>query len=197
MDLSGRGWRKSLALNKLDRMTLLDRIHGSFVYKRRVNRLCHHLSAVLPERGRVLDIGCGDGLLSSMIMEDRQGLEIVGIDVLLRPRTHIPVTEFDGTHVPFPDKSFDAVMFVDVLHHTHDPMIRLREAARVTRRAIVIKDHTADGLLADRTLRFMDEVGNARHGVALPYNYWPRARWMEAFASLGLQVAEWRDSLGL
>src|SRR3954471_11775238 len=161
-------------------MTLLDRIHGSFVYNRRVDRLCRHLTAVLPARGRVLDIGCGDGLLSSMIMEDRPELEIIGIDVLLRPTTHIPVTEFDGTHVPFADGSVDVAMFVDVLHHTTDPMILLREAARVARRAIVIKDHTADGVLAQSTLRFMDEVGNARHGVALPYNYWPRARWMEA-----------------
>ena len=178
-------------------MTLLDRIHGSFVYNRRVNRLCQHLTAVLPARGRVLDIGCGDGLLSSMIMEDRPELEIIGIDVLLRPTTHIPVTEFDGTHVPFADGSVDVAMFVDVLHHTMDPMILLREAARVARRAIVIKDHTADGVLAQSTLRFMDEVGNARHGVALPYNYWPRARWMDAFKSLGLRVAEWRDRLGL
>jgi len=28
-------------------------------------------------------------------------------------------------------------MFVDVLHHTHDPMILLREAVRVARKAIV------------------------------------------------------------
>jgi 2-polyprenyl-3-methyl-5-hydroxy-6-metoxy-1,4-benzoquinol methylase len=35
--------------------------------------------------------------------------------------------------------SFDVVMFVDVLHHTKDPMVLLREARRVARRAIVVK----------------------------------------------------------
>jgi SAM-dependent methyltransferase len=179
-------------------MTLIERVHGNFVYNRRVERLCTHLSAVMPHgRARVLDIGCGDGLLSSMIMEARSDLEIVGIDVLIRPRTHIPVTEFDGRRIPFANDSVDGAMFVDVLHHTPDPMVLLREAARVARSAIVIKDHTANGFLAARTLRFMDEVGNARHGVALPFNYWTRERWMEAFETLGQRVAAWNDRLGL
>jgi hypothetical protein len=76
-------------------------------------------------------------------------------------------------------------------------MVLLREAARVARRAVVIKDHTLDGLLAGPTLRFMDHVGNARHGVALPYNYWPRRRWVEAFRELALEVEVWREDLRL
>jgi hypothetical protein len=40
------------------------------------------------------------------------------------------------------------VLFVDVLHHSKDPMILLREAVRMVRKAIVIKDHTLAGLLA-------------------------------------------------
>lgn len=32
----------------------------------------------------------------------------------------------------------------------------------------------------------MDGVGNRRHGVALPFNYWTPAQWTEAFAALGL-----------
>ena len=46
-------------------------------------------------------------------------------------------------------------MFVDVLLHTLDPMILLREAIRVARQTVVIKDHTLDGLLAGPTLRAM------------------------------------------
>jgi hypothetical protein len=43
----------------------------------------------------------------------------------------------------------------------------------------------------------MDQVGNARHGVALPHVYWPRSEWMRAFESLGLRVEDWRPQLGL
>jgi hypothetical protein len=74
-------------------------------------------------------------------------------------------------------------------------MILLSEAARVARRAIVIKDHLADGILAVPTLRFMDRVGNARHGVALPYNYWCHERWLDAFQRLGLSVGDWASQL--
>ena len=79
-------------------------------------------------------------------------------------------------------------MLVDVLHQTDDPMNLLREAVRVARQAIVIKDHLLQGAFAYPTLRFMDWVGNARHGVALPYNYWTPAEWHGAFDKLGLAV---------
>ena len=86
---------------------------------------------------------------------------------------------------------------VDVLHHTDDPNVLLAEAARVARRCVVIKDHTRDGLLAGPTLSFMDWVGNARHGVALPYNYWPRDRWRGAIERLGMSVEQWEPRIGL
>jgi hypothetical protein len=76
-------------------------------------------------------------------------------------------------------------MFVDVLHHTQDPMVLLREAVQVARKAIVIKDHTLNGFMAGLTLRLLDWVGNARHGVALPYTYRPQQRWWEAFDTFG------------
>jgi 2-polyprenyl-3-methyl-5-hydroxy-6-metoxy-1,4-benzoquinol methylase len=44
-----------------------------------------------------------------------------GIDIMARPTSHIPVDIFDGQTIPHPDKSFDVVSFVDVLHHTDDP----------------------------------------------------------------------------
>jgi hypothetical protein len=65
----------------------------------------------------------------------------------------------------------------------------------VARKAIVIKDHTLDGLFAGLTLRLMDHVGNSRHGVALPYNYWPRQKWFEAFRTLGLEIGVWGNRL--
>ena len=88
-------------------------------------------------------------------------------------------------------------MFVDVLHHTNDPDVLLAEARRVARRAIIIKDNTKDGVLAGATLRFMDWVGNAPHGVALPYNYWPLARWRDAFSRLGMTPSVWESRLDL
>lgn len=178
-------------------MNLIERVHGGYVHNRRVDVLCRHLSELIPPDSSVLDVGCGDGLLSSLIMQKRPDVRTRGIDVLVRPQTHIPVEAYDGQRMPVGDKSYDVVMFVDVLHHTDDPMVVLREAVRVARRAVVIKDHTRDGLLAEQTLRFMDEIGNERHGVRLPFNYWPRQKWLEAFDALGLAVGTWRKDLHL
>jgi SAM-dependent methyltransferase len=178
-------------------MRLLDRIHEGYVFGRRLRRLSGHLGRVIPPNSHVLDVGCGDGRLAALTMKLRQDITFKGIDVLVRPNNPIPVDFFDGAVIPFDNGSFDVVMFVDVLHHTEDPMILLREAVRVARRAIVIKDHTADGILAVPTLSFMDRVGNARHGVALPYNYWSGRQWHEAFQSLGLIVDIWEGELGI
>jgi SAM-dependent methyltransferase len=178
-------------------MSALTLIHGGLVHTRRVKVLGGHIASLLQPDARVLDVGCGDGLLARRIMEQRPDVTIHGVDVLVRGQTHIPVTEFDGLHIPAEDRSYDCVMFVDVLHHAADQMALLREARRITRRQILIKDHTREGLLAAPRLQFMDWVGNARHGVRLPYDYWPATRWREAFTELKLEAVSWNSRLGL
>lgn len=178
-------------------MNLLERIHSMGVHERRVRVLARELVALLPENAALLDVGCGDGSLAALIHAMRPDVQVQGLDVLVRPHTAIPVTAYDGRTLPFPDNSFDAVMMVDVLHHAEDATAVLAEARRVARQVVLVKDHRRDGLLADETLRFMDWVGNARHGVALPYNYWSEAEWRAAFAKVGLTVETWRIRLGL
>jgi SAM-dependent methyltransferase len=182
-------------MNFLER--LYDAAIGRRVFGQRVETLCGHLMPLLPLRAQVLDVGCGNGLLAHALEEKRPDVKIRGIDVLVQEQSHIPVEQFDGRTIPHADASFDVVMFVDVLHHTEDPMRLLREAVRVARRTIVIKDHPLDGFLAGPTLHFMDWVANKRYGIALPHNYWRRQQWFEAFDMLGLRVTVWKTKLGL
>ena len=178
-------------------MSLLDRLHGGYVHKRRIAVLSTELAPLFPRDARVLDVGCGDGELAAELCARRPDVEVEGIDVLARQGCAIPVREFDGAHIPYGDACIDVVLLVDVLHHTDDPTALLRESARVSRSLIVIKDHLREGVAAGLTLRVMDWVGNARHGVRLPYNYWTRAQWDRGFHDLGLEVRLWRSSLRL
>lgn len=168
-------------------MSFIKSLHGKLVHEGRVNRLSSLLAELVPGDASLLDVGCGDGQISRRISTLRPDVTVQGIDVLVRKDSLIPVVEFDGEHIPFPDNSFDVVMFVDVLHHTEDPMILLGEASRVSRSIVLLKDHNDEGFLSNQTLKIMDWVGNKPHGVSLPYNYWQRKKWQEAFRSIGLK----------
>jgi hypothetical protein len=43
----------------------------------------------------------------------------------------------------------------------------------------------------------MDRIGNARHGVALPFNYWTQQQWFQTFDALNLKIGAWKSKLGL
>ena len=178
-------------------MHLLQTVHRTRVHSRRVDVLVRRLSRLIERSSTVLDVGCGDGLLAQSLTRQVPGITVEGVDVLVRDDAAIPVRQFDGDVIPFADNSFDVVMLVDVLHHTVDPLRLLKEAARVSRGAVVIKDHLREGWLATPTLRFMDWVGNAAYGVHLPYNYLTRAQWDAAFFDAGLGIDHWEVDLRL
>lgn len=175
---------------------MLGQVHNRLVFGRRIRQLAAAISERLPANARVLDVGCGSGDLAVLIMQLRPDVRIQGIDVLVRPGAAIPVTGYDGERIPFSDDSFDVAIVVDVLHHTDDPALVLAEIARVAP-VIVIKDHLRDGPLANLTLRFMDWVGNAAHGVRLPYNYLSRREWTGIWGTLELNTSRFATRLAL
>jgi SAM-dependent methyltransferase len=176
-------------------MSLIERVHGAYIANRRVERLSGTLAPLFPDGARVLDVGCGDGQLAAAIMRRRSDLRFDGVEVQTRDATEIPVEQFDGIAIPHHDNSFDAVLLVDVLHHSHDAESLLRDCSRVAKGSIVIKDHLLEGWLAHSTLRFMDQVGNRRFGVEIPCNYLTREAWLTTFGRLRLQITEWSERL--
>lgn len=167
------------------------------VFGRRTRVLAEALAPLVPERASVLDIGCGDGTIATLLAERRPDLSIEGVEIAPRPTCRIPCRAFDGEHFPFPDRAFDVCVFVDVLHHTTDVRQLLCEAARVSRSLVLLKDHLSENSLDHATLRGMDWVGNRPHGVKLTYNYQGMRQWEQHFATCGMQIAQLSTNLPL
>ena len=160
--------------------------------------LADNIAQMIPDgAATLLDIGCGDGTLARTIMNHRPGLVATGVEIRARPHTAIPVQEFDGRVLPFGDRSHDVVMLVDVLHHAAEPSLLIREAGRVARAAVMIKDHLTGAWLSHERLRLMDWVGNIGRGVPLRYAYWSPKQWHDAFRDAGLREVDRREHLGL
>jgi len=90
-------------------------------------------------RGRLLDVGCGDGYLMSRVARWMDA--VIGVDseesAISLARQHlrecgnceaIHTTCYD---LPFPDASFEIVTSADVIEHLKDPTHHLREIRRV------------------------------------------------------------------
>ncbi len=87
---------------------------------------------------RVLELGCGGGILTSSL-EDRRW-KLIAQDILQGPLSaalpHLELASLvrcDAVRLPFPGNSFDAVLSSDFLEHVPDLRAVVAEAARVLR----------------------------------------------------------------
>jgi ubiquinone/menaquinone biosynthesis C-methylase UbiE len=83
----------------------------------------------------VLEIGCGDGRLTSGLAKNSWSLIAIDPDgeSLARARKRVPTVDFrtgSGENLEFPDNSFNLVLFTLSLHHQNG-VKALAEAARV------------------------------------------------------------------
>ncbi|HEU4408388.1 MAG TPA: bifunctional 2-polyprenyl-6-hydroxyphenol methylase/3-demethylubiquinol 3-O-methyltransferase UbiG [Polyangiaceae bacterium] len=112
-----------------------------------------------PSRCRVLDVGCGGGLLSNGLA--REGFDVTGVDLsepsLEVARRHdatgsVRYLKADAYALPFGDGSFDAVCALDFLEHVGDPARAVAEAGRVLRPGGLFFFYTFNRTLLSRLL---------------------------------------------
>jgi len=88
---------------------------------------------------RVLDLGCGTGIVSRVLRERLGGAaRLAGVDLnpamVARARSIAPDVEWhqgDAVELPFPDASFEVVLAQQVLQFTRDRKAAVREIRRV------------------------------------------------------------------
>ena len=104
----------------------------------------HRLARRLRDGEEILDVGCGDAGLLRDVALFRSLKRRVGVDVKLpsAPEPEIEVAAYDGRSLPFPNASFDSVVFGYFLHYlTHEHAFHLlKEGCRVARRNIFVLD---------------------------------------------------------
>ncbi|MGE0309896.1 MAG: class I SAM-dependent methyltransferase, partial [Acidimicrobiia bacterium] len=154
--------------------------------------VARHLRQTLRDLGpleSLLDFGAGNGwMLNQMLTEDVSIGQATAVDVQTRADYYLPVELYDGERLPFDDRAFDATMAVDVFHHCHDPKAALRDAARVTRRFVIVKDHTYRSSVGFATLSVLDELGNRKFGIPSRYRYQSKFTWDDVMSDEGFRL---------
>ncbi len=95
----------------------------------------------------LLDVGCGEGVLTSRWADRIVGGRIVGIDLEdpklraeweRRRRPNLEYRVADATALPFEDGEFDIATSIEVLEHVPEPEATLAEMVRVARRYLLV-----------------------------------------------------------
>jgi len=165
------------------------------IYEHRQQVLVRLITPHLGPGARVLDVGCGFGHLGEALMKAAPGVRVEGVESVRRGNELIPVTAYEGTRMPWPDHTFDAVILADVLHHDDDQLRLLREAARVSKNRVIIKDHLREGLLAQQRISLLDWAANAGYKVPCTYRYNDLREWRDMLGHVATEVVEERTSV--
>jgi SAM-dependent methyltransferase len=177
----------------------MKRLHAP-VYASRLAELVRRIVPHLRPGDRVLDVGCGYGALGRAILvspDCPKDVDVRGLERVKRGGEAIPVEEYDGVTIPYPDGSFDVVILADVLHHEPDPHRLIDECIRVSRRLLIIKDHKVEGPFAQQRISLLDWAANAPYGVPCLYRYNSKEQWAQWRGRHRLMAEEERDALRL
>ncbi|MCK4521225.1 MAG: class I SAM-dependent methyltransferase [Nanoarchaeota archaeon] len=90
----------------------------------------------LNEDLKVLDIGCGNGIITKMI-RDKFKCDITGTDIL-NYAEDIKYRQMNNPYIlPFGSNSFDFALMIDALHHIEDQKKAIKEALRVANKLLI------------------------------------------------------------
>ncbi|MEI7579041.1 MAG: class I SAM-dependent methyltransferase [bacterium] len=148
---------------------------------------------------KILDIGCGDGFFTSILVEDfLQKPQLTGVDISAsvleqakKWQFYQDLQEFNGVKLPFPDNNFDYIFSNCVLEHVARLPENLVETARVLKPGgfyytSVMTDQWSEFLLGRKLFgkRYSDWLNKKQ----VHRNLLSQAAWQKQFTDAGFKV---------
>jgi len=168
-----------------------DRRRGRCYY----THLSRNILDVLPQNGKLLDIGCGTGLFVERYIDE--GRDAVGLDIsqkmIQQARSRCSECDYTvgtGEKIPFNDNTFDAISSLLVFSYVRDPESMLSEAYRVLKPGGAIAICTLGKKLLTRgipAIYHISEKMNVQHVVMKNFGerYYNRKEMHQLFAQAG------------
>lgn len=121
------------------------------------------------ENSRVLDVGCGTGILLNSISKEYKNASLFGIDPTLEmlevAKYRLPLTAKltlgRAEKLPFPDNYFDVLVSTNSFHFIDHPELAIKEFFRVLKpeKRVVITDWCHDYLMCKLCDLFLRVIG--------------------------------------
>jgi 2-polyprenyl-3-methyl-5-hydroxy-6-metoxy-1,4-benzoquinol methylase len=140
----------------------------------------------------ILDVGCGEGVLTAQWADRLGDRRIVGIDLddpklraewEKRRRANLEYRVEDATHLSFADGEFDMATAIEVLEHVPDPERTVSEMARVAKRWVLVsvpREPLWRGLNMARGA-YLKDLGNTPGHV----NHWSKRSFVSMLSRHG------------
>src|SRR5262245_253401 len=152
----------------------------------------------VPQSATALDVGCGTGAVSRVVVEMLGLREVIGIDPsplfiekareLAKGKPRLEFQTGDARALQFADASFDLVLFHTVLCHVPEPERALREARRVLRPGGWLAIFDGDYPTASVAIDAFDPLQATVAAMVASYvqNPWLTRRLRKVLPALGL-----------